>query len=80
MHISMMMPLGNLGDSSYGGHSLQSDQRNAPCRPGSSVPEFYGKPSPYSAGTQFLGTPKDYLEVCSNVLPATVLCFPRLMS
>ncbi|KAL3139965.1 hypothetical protein ABBQ38_004252 [Trebouxia sp. C0009 RCD-2024] len=27
-----------------------------------SVPEFYGKPSPYSAGTGFLGTPSDHLE------------------
>ncbi len=34
-----------------------------PCRGGSTVPEFYGKPSPYSAGTGFLGTPPDHREV-----------------
>jgi succinate dehydrogenase (ubiquinone) cytochrome b560 subunit len=27
------------------------------------VPEFYGKPSPYTSGTGFLGTPTDHLEV-----------------
>lgn len=26
------------------------------------MPEFYGKPSPYSAGTGFLGTPPDHRE------------------
>ncbi|DBA99712.1 TPA: hypothetical protein ACH3X3_012263 [Trebouxia sp. C0006] len=33
-----------------------------PCRGGSTVPEFYGKPSPYSPGTGFLGTPPDHQE------------------
>ncbi|DBB06493.1 hypothetical protein WJX77_009141 [Trebouxia sp. C0004] len=31
-------------------------------RGGSTVPEFYGKPSPYSPGTGFLGTPPDHRE------------------
>lgn len=33
------------------------------CRGANTVPEFYGKPSPYSAGTGFLGTPPDHREV-----------------
>ena len=74
MHSSMMMPLSNLRNRSSGRPHCSLTRMMPPCRPGSSVPEFYGKPSPYSAGTQFLGTPKDHLEVCSNVLPATVLC------
>ena len=27
------------------------------------MPEFWGRPSPYTEGTNFLGTPKDHLEV-----------------
>ena len=66
MRSSMMMPVSNFRNSSYGGRPLSLTSTMPPCRPGSSVPEFYGKPSPYSAGTQFLGTPKDHLEVRSS--------------
>jgi hypothetical protein len=30
---------------------------------GDKIPEFWGKPSAYTEGTDFLGTPKDHLEV-----------------
>lgn len=33
-----------------------------PCREAGNVPEFYGKPSDYTPGTDFLGTPKDHRE------------------
>lgn len=32
-------------------------------RESSSVPEFWGRNSPYHPGTEFLGTPKNHLEV-----------------
>ena len=35
----------------------------ATCREAGNVPEFYGKPSDYTPGTDFLGTPKDHREV-----------------
>lgn len=28
------------------------------------VPEYWGKPSPYTEGTAFLGTPANHAEVC----------------
>ncbi|GMH35867.1 hypothetical protein BSKO_03735 [Bryopsis sp. KO-2023] len=30
---------------------------------GGGVPEFWGKPSPYTEGTDFLGTPKNHMEL-----------------
>lgn len=35
---------------------------------GDKVKEYYGRPSPYTEGTGFLGTPKDYLEVSVSTL------------
>jgi hypothetical protein len=31
---------------------------------GDRVPQFWGKPSPYTEGTAFLGTPPNHEEVC----------------
>lgn len=33
---------------------------------GDKIPEFWGKPSDYTAGTSFLGTPKDHLQLLNK--------------
>jgi hypothetical protein len=33
---------------------------------GDKVPEYWGKPSPYTEGTAFLGTPTNHEEVCTR--------------
>lgn len=35
---------------------------------GGGVPEFWGRPSSYTEGTDFLGTPKNHLDVSSDAM------------
>ncbi len=41
---------------------------------GDKIPEFWGKPSAYTEGTEFLGTPKDHLQVAASAGSTSASC------